>query len=156
MNLDDEWNLWYHHDKDNWKISGYKKIHNIKTIEDFWQLFTVFPLLGMNTRHFFFMKNDILPIYEDERNKHGGVFSFKVYEHQVEELWEDLGVYIVSGHLVTDNEAVGLSISIKKGGHYIIKIWVGNSNNTSIKIINENILKKWGLDIYYVAHLVNQ
>ena len=30
-----KWNVWYHHEKDNWKISGYKQIYQIKSVEDF-------------------------------------------------------------------------------------------------------------------------
>ena len=27
--LFDQWNLWFHSEKDNWKLSGYKKIYEI-------------------------------------------------------------------------------------------------------------------------------
>ena len=36
--LNNNWSLWYHHEKDNWKLSGYKKIYDIETISDFWKL----------------------------------------------------------------------------------------------------------------------
>ena len=31
----DKWYIWYHHDKDNWNISCYKKIYEIKNIDNF-------------------------------------------------------------------------------------------------------------------------
>ena len=34
--LYNKWNLWYHHDKDNWAISGYKKIYEMRNIKEFW------------------------------------------------------------------------------------------------------------------------
>jgi hypothetical protein len=39
MDLSNQWNLWYHYDKENWSISGFKKIYEIKNIEDFWKLY---------------------------------------------------------------------------------------------------------------------
>ena len=34
-----KWSLWYHHEKDNRKISGYKKIYEINNSTDFWKLY---------------------------------------------------------------------------------------------------------------------
>ena len=28
------WNLWYHHEKDNWKVTGYRQFYTIKTISN--------------------------------------------------------------------------------------------------------------------------
>ena len=42
--FENTWNLWYHHEKDNWKISGYKKIYEIYNAETFWNLYNInFP-----------------------------------------------------------------------------------------------------------------
>ena len=32
-NFTDEWNVWYHHTKDNWAIDGYRKIYNIISLK---------------------------------------------------------------------------------------------------------------------------
>ena len=37
-NFNTPWHLWYHHELDNWKVSGYRKIFTINTINDFWDL----------------------------------------------------------------------------------------------------------------------
>ena len=51
--FDNEWNLWYHSEKDNWKISGYKKIYEMKTICDFWKLYNNWDKLGgITIKHF--------------------------------------------------------------------------------------------------------
>ena len=34
-----------------------------------------------------------------------------------------------------------------------LKIWNKDSKNNSLNLINKNILKKWGLDIIYIAHM---
>jgi L-rhamnose mutarotase len=50
-------------------------------------------------------------------------------------------------------EIVGLSICLKKNSNTVVKIWNKKSKNNSLKLINEEILKKWGMDIIYIAHM---
>ena len=103
------------------------------------------------------MQNNIPPIWEDENNVNGGCWSFKVYESQSKLLWEDLSMYMVCNLLCPsiDNEVVGLSICIKKNNYCVIKIWCTNSNNNSLTLINKNIIKKWGTNIIYIAHIIS-
>ena len=143
-----KWNIWYHHEKDNWKISGYKQIYQIKLIEDFWLFYNNWDKVGgVTSKHFFLMREDVTPIWEDPKNINGGCWSFKVQEESAEELWEDLSAYLVC------NQVMGLSICLKKNNNTVIKIWNKNSKNNSLKLINENILQKWGMDIIYIAHM---
>ena len=150
------WNIWYHHEKDNWKLSGYKKIYTIKTVGDFWRFYNNWESVGGVTyKHFFVMRDGITPIWEDIENINGGCWSFKIQEEQAEELWQDLSVYLVTNQLCQNlsDEIVGLSICLKKNNNTVIKIWNKNSKNNSLKLINDNILKKWGMDIIYIAHM---
>ena len=155
INLSHKWNIWYHNEKDNWTISGYKKIYEIATIYDFWKFYNNWDLVGgITNKHFFLMQNDIVPIWEDTKNINGGCWSFKVQEEQAEELWEDLSVYMICNKLISvENEIVGLSICLKKNNNVVIKIWNRNSKINSLKLLNELILKKWGMDIIYIAHM---
>ena len=51
------WHIWYHHEKDNWKLNGYKQIYQIKTIEDFWRFYNNWDKVGgVTNKHFFIMK----------------------------------------------------------------------------------------------------
>ena len=155
-NLKYKWNIWYHHEKDNWEISGYKKIYQISTIENFWKFYNNWDKLGgVSNKHFFLMKDGINPIWEDKQNINGGCWSFKISENQSEELWEDLSIYLVCNVIcpTISSEIVGLSICLKKNNSSVIKIWNQNSKNNSLKLINECILKKWGTDIIYIAHM---
>lgn len=154
--LKSNWSIWYHHEKDNWKISGYKNIYEIKTVEDFWKFYNNWDKVGgVTNKHFFLMKSGVTPIWEDSININGGCWSFKIQEDQAEELWEDLSTYIVCSMLcpTISDEIVGLSICLKKNSNTVVKIWNKNSKNNSLKLINENILKKWGMDIIYIAHM---
>ena len=91
------WNIWFHHTKDDWSINGYRKIYTIETIEDFWKLYNNWNKLGgINSKHFFIMKNDITPMWEDNENKKGGCWSFKIQEKESSKLWEELSLYLVS------------------------------------------------------------
>lgn len=156
MEFKDNWNIWYHHEKDNWTLDGYKNIYTIKDPESFWKLYNNWDSIGgIISKHFFIMKNDIKPIWEDKKNKLGGCWSFKVMEHQAVELWEELSVLLVTNELLknTDNECVGLSICLKKNNSCVIKIWNTDSKVNSIQNINPKILEKWGTDIIYIAHM---
>lgn len=160
MNLDftDNWNLWYHHEKDNWKKEGYRKIYKITDSEDFWNLYNNFDKIGgITLKQYFLMKNNIAPIWEDPYNKNGGCWSFKIYEDLSIELWEELSIMLVTNEILInknyDDEIVGLSLSLKKNNYCIIKIWNKNSKNNSIKNLNPIILEKWGLELIYIANV---
>jgi len=150
-----QWCLWYHQDKDNWKINGFKNIYTIETIQNFWQLYNNWDKLGgINQKHYFLMQKDISPIWEDDNNKKGGCWSYKVHENQSQELWDDLSTYLVTEKLSSkQNDITGLSICLKKNNYSVVKIWNRNSKENSLALLNEVILKKWGMDIIYIAHI---
>ena len=55
ITLSNKWSLWYHHEKDNWKISGYKKIYEINNSIEFWKLYqNWYKIKGINYKHYFF------------------------------------------------------------------------------------------------------
>lgn len=151
----DKWSLWYHHEKDNWKISGYKKIYDVCNSTDFWKLHNNWDKIkGINYKHYFFMKEGIIPIWEDQQNINGGCWSFKVNEDQTLNLWTDLAVYLVTDQLLNDKQdVVGISSCLKKNNNSVVKIWNKNSKNSSLNNINKDIIKKWGTDIIYIAHM---
>lgn len=153
--FEEKWDLWYHNLRDVWTIDGYKKIYSIDTIKDFWKLYNNWDKLGgINNKHFFIMKKGVTPIWEDENNKNGGCWSFKINESQAQELWDDLSKYLVIEKLSSvDKDIVGLSACLKKNNFSVIKIWNKNSSNNNIQLICKEIINKWGLDIIYIAHM---
>ena len=153
--LNDNWILWYHHEKNNWKISGYRKIYKIETIKDFWELYKNFDRIGgINNQHFFLMREGIEPIWEDKKNQSGGCWSFKKMENESAQLWEDLSVRIVGENLLENNMDInGLSICLKRQSNSVIKIWNNNSKNNQINLLSKDILNKYGKDILYIAHI---
>ena len=153
--FDNEWNLWYHNSKDDWTINGYKKIYSIKNISDYWKLYNNWDKFGgVNNKHFFLMKNNVTPIWEDPVNKSGGCWSFKINESNSQDLWNDLSLYLVTENMsLIKNDILGLSVCLKKNNFSVVKIWNKNNSNNSLNLLNKDILNKWGLDIIYIAHM---
>ena len=153
--LDSKWNLWIHHTKNVWTIKGFKNIYTLETIRDFWTLTNSWEENGgVHLNKYFLMRNNIHPIWEHEENKNGGCWSFKVKDSSAQELWDDLAKYMVSGNLSPENDEInGISITKKKNGWVVVKIWNKNNKKSSLKNISYDILKKWGLDVIYIAHL---
>ena len=154
-NFENEWKIWYHNSKEDWTINGYKQLYNIKNIRDYWKLYNNWDKLnGINSKHFFIMKNDITPIWEDPQNKHGGCWSFKVNDNMAQELWDDLSLQLVTENLSSlKNDIVGLSACLKKNNFSVIKIWNKSSQNNNLQLLCKDVINKWGLDIIYIAHM---
>ena len=78
--------LWFHRvNNNNWDISSYKKIVEIKNLEDLF--YTYKRINNFTSGMFFLMKNTIKPVYEDENNINGGVFTFKVTKKVCKNFW---------------------------------------------------------------------
>ncbi|ADO67253.1 putative eIF-4E [Cafeteria roenbergensis virus] len=153
--LDNKWTLWIHQSKNNWTINGFNNLYTINTIKDFWTLHNSWEVNGgIHLNNYFLMKDDIQPLWECAENKKGGCWSFKVKDTQSQELWNDISTFMISGNLSENMDDInGLSITKKKNGWIIIKIWNKNNKNSSLKNINYEILKKWGLEVIYISHL---
>ena len=138
--LDDSWTLWAHlpHDTD-WSLASYKKIVNLETIEDTLSVIEYFPEVIVKNCMLFLMRNGIRPIWEDEKNKRGGCFSYKINSRTVAHSWKNLS-YVLLGETLTKPELSkiinGITISPKKN-FCIIKIWLSKCEYNNPDIINE-------------------
>ena len=86
----------------------------------------------------FVMRTNITPRWEDENNKNGGCFSFKVINKYVMSVWKDL-LYSLCGETIftetKQNELItGITISPKKN-FCIIKIWMKNCSVQDVNLI---------------------
>lgn len=122
--LHSKWTLYYHDPEDTrWSIDSYSRIGVFRTIEEFWHVYNQLPQHSFYLGMFFLMRGDILPTWEDEHNKGGGCWSYKISTAEVFSLWRDLSVYLVAETLSTEPFLMnGLSISPKKG-FAIVKLW---------------------------------
>ncbi len=152
--LNSSWHLWYHHVKNRWTIDGYRKIFTIKTIADFWNFHNHLDKVGgINSKHFFLMRDGVEPTWEHQRNRQGGCWSLKVPNERTEEIWTTLAMYMVGETLIDKPLNInGLSVCMKSVNHSVIKIWNANSKENSIELLPQDVRDKFE-NILYKAHI---
>ena len=153
--LNNKWSIWYHHQKNSWKLESYKKIFEINNIEEFWIFNDNIDLLGgINSQHYFMMREEITPIWEDESNKNGGCWSIKIPLERSYELWIKLSMYII-GETLTNNDFLinGISVCAKNNTTSVVKIWINDNNLNSIQNLPTDILNEYGFNIIYKSHI---
>ena len=142
-----EWVVWYHdHQDKNWTLTSYKKLYEFNTIEGFWDLYKEWNnyLPNIYDGMFFLMKKvdgkPIYPLWEDNQNKNGGFWSFKISKELAESIWFELSICLISEALCRDQSNLsiinGISISPKKN-FCIIKIWNNDKLKCDTAIINK-------------------
>lgn len=153
--LNDKWILWFHKVNDNnWDLSSYEKIYEISTYYDI--LFIIKEISNITSGMFFFMKNGINPVYEDNKNKNGGYWSFRITKKDSFELWEKIIFYLTIDKITNENNDLinGFSVS-PKINNCIFKIW--NSDYYKMKI--EDLRKDLDFvkydEIFYLQHSEN-
>jgi hypothetical protein len=142
--LNDIFSLYFHDPYNmDWSEQSYKFISTISSVEDFVNIFIAFRdqwSKGM----FFIIREYIMPRWEDEHNKNGGCFSYKIMKPELDEklfkicgnlLGETLGINDVVSQNIN-----GISISPKKN-YYIIRIWLKDSKYANKELYNIDIPK---------------
>ena len=157
LNLNSSWDFWYHSTNDtDWSISSYKKIATISTIEQFWSVFNLFTATHIQNGMFFVMREGILPLWEDDQNKTGGCWSFKIIKKDVFNAWNELAINLLGENITKEatfnTEINGISISPKKS-FCIIKIWNKDSSNNNSKILSKRIPYLYICDCIYKPHI---
>jgi hypothetical protein len=139
--LSDEWILWAHlpHDTD-WSLKSYMKIYEFNTAEQAITITETLPPVLVTNCMLFLMRKGINPIWEDERNRNGGCFSYKIPNKDVPDAWKQLS-YSLVGETMSDNKKLlphinGITISPKKN-FCIIKVWLANCSFQDAAVIRE-------------------
>ena len=141
--LSDKWTLWAHlpHDTD-WSIISYKKIHTVSSVEETIAIIETLPAILVQNCMLFWMRDGIKPTWEDEKNRNGGCFSYKVINKTVTDSWREL-TYSILGNTISKqasfvDKVTGFTISPKKN-FCIIKIWMADCANQNPAIIISEI-----------------
>lgn len=150
MNIDsdvhetyDTWKLYAHlpHDTD-WTIHSYKYITSIQSVEELLSIQKHLQDSLIKNCMLFLMRNDIMPIWEDVDNIHGGCISYKVNVDDVPKVWKELSCYTVCENMSTNLEILqsinGITISPKKR-FGILKVWLNKSIPNPKEWINPDI-----------------
>ena len=129
--LNDNWNMYYHlPDDKQWDLDSYKYIaHNIETLEEIISISEKIPEKIVKHCMLFVMRKGITPMWEDEKNRLGGCFSYKVVNKLVFDVWKILCYSLCGETLCKDVSKThlinGITISPKKN-FCIVKIWLSD------------------------------
>lgn len=139
--LNSKWTFWAHlpHDTD-WSLKSYKKIMTLDTVEDVISLINKLPNKMVENCMLFIMREGIQPTWEDERNRDGGCFSYKVSNKIAVKTWRELS-YLLTGETLTvklKNSQIinGITISPKRN-FCIIKVWTSTCDEKNPGILKE-------------------
>jgi hypothetical protein len=141
--LETSWCLWVHlpHDTD-WSLKSYKLIYTFNSIEETISLINNLPEKLIKNCMLFIMRKNIFPIWEDDKNKEGGCFSFKVINKFVKNTWEKLTYLLVGENILIENMnnllINGITISPKKN-FCIIKIWLNTCEYDNPICLNKEL-----------------
>ena len=136
--LNSEWNVWIHDIcNNNWDITSYKHIFKINNIYDYIYFISHITDNYLSKYMFFIMRDDIKPLWEDDNNKNGCTYSFKVQNkyrlHELNELLKKNIAEVIHKKPEEYNNITGISITPKRN-FSIIKIWL--RKQTSIESIH--------------------
>ena len=139
--LVDTWTAYAHlpHDTD-WTLNSYKTLLSTKQLEEFIAFNEMLPDVVISKCMLFIMKNDVKPIWEDQYNKNGGCFSYKVSNTNVPQIWKKISYQLIGNNLLRPdcpkrNNINGITISPKKN-FCIIKIWFADCSNKDPETID--------------------
>lgn len=128
--LKDSWRLWFHDPNGNqWDKGSYQEIGRASTVKEFAEVQASMKGLwekGM----FFWMRDHIMPMWEDENNEKGGCFSYKINVPDVPPYWFEACTHLVLEKFMKNEEMAenicGLSIAPKRG-YSIVRVWIKES-----------------------------
>ncbi|KAL0479897.1 translation initiation factor 4E, partial [Acrasis kona] len=125
--LENTWRIWYEKVKvsSDWtNFDHIKELCEFSTVQEFWSCFNTVPRLDvLKAKESFHLmrKNDkggITPVWEDEENKDGGEWIFRVSKNDAEAVWNSL-VFAVIGEQYSDHvkkegdDICGLTVSMR-------------------------------------------
>ena len=128
--LKNNWTYYLHlHDTREWNLESYNKIISFNSVDNAILLNDEIHYDLIKKSMMFLMKEQINPMWEDEQNKNGGCFSFKVLNKDIEYVWKKVYFHLI-GCTITKNKLYyeninGITLSPKKK-FCILKIWMKN------------------------------
>ena len=127
--LSEKWVLWAHLPQEtSWDMESYISVMTITYVEEMLSLIHTLPEKLITDCMFFLMKENVSPTWEDDHNKNGGCFSYKI-NHHIQQTWRDVSYSLIGKTLSTDaafqKDITGISISPKKN-FCILKVWMGS------------------------------
>lgn len=124
------WTLYFHQaDAERWTLDTFVKVHTCNTWEDVLHVIEEVGQARFKNGLPFFMRGDILPLWENHQNIRGGSYSLKVPSDAAKEVFSAMVIQAMLGNAFKEegNQVMGLSMSPKKGTFNILKVWNQNA-----------------------------
>jgi len=162
--LNTSWCLWFHHDPNNWELSGYNKIATFKTIDDYLKIMIHLHMVtSIKLIDLYLFREGIDPIWEAKSNSRGGSWSIKSTSNDGFDLWRKTCDNAVIENLLktftdTDKDINGAvnGISITNKMYYtIIKIFVSDKRICNSDLIDKDLISTVSSKIMYQVHMEN-
>lgn len=153
LELNDTWILYTHsNNNSDWSITSYDPIMEIKNVGSLWRLLNVVENLKKDEYQYFIMRHNITPIWEDNKNKKGGICSIAVENKYIKNHGSNIGtcafnaicMLVLNETFVANNNDInGISLSIKSKKS-LIKLWVSDykKNENFTDYLPLTLLKK--------------
>lgn len=138
--LSSTWVLYAHLPHDTtWSIDSYKIVTEISFAEQIIALIDCLPEEVTTGCMLFLMRKGTNPTWEDQNNRSGGCFSYKIPNKNVPSVWRKMS-YLLCGETLAIKDTVmnkinGITISPKKN-FCILKIWMKTCSFQDPSIIN--------------------
>ena len=159
-----EWTLYFHSLREKrWTLDTFQKIATVSTIGD---VLSVFKELGdkIKTGMFFWMRNEIPPLWENSNNIRGGSYSIRGTGDAGIRLFKMYSLGTMMNCITGNKDDIinGISISPKlqgfgnnqKVGYFIIKIWNKDCDafrsKTNLICMDDTVVYD---DIMYTPHV---
>jgi hypothetical protein len=120
-----EWQVWVRPINSNdWSINAYTRLMKLLSMKDFWGFINNIDVIGKQQHDIFIMKENILPMWEDNHNKNGCIYSLCDNLHNFNEIFEKIFILSTEKSLIhKDKWLNGLSIQ-SKNDWFILKLWI--------------------------------
>ncbi|CAI8030044.1 Eukaryotic translation initiation factor 4E type 3 [Geodia barretti] len=140
--LHSSWAFWFERSPKGGSASDFfanlRQIYVVKTIKAFWCVFNnLSPVDQLRERESYHLMRDTerRPVWEDELNAHGGMWSFRVKKEDTAAVWQEVLLAAIGEQFLhnmdTGDDVCGVSVRIRGFDHNVIQIWNMDSEQHS-------------------------
>jgi hypothetical protein len=156
--LPNKWTIWYHkQDEPSWETSSYIRIYDFNTIRGYVMFVNSFHHLPQFLNgYYFFMRDGIIPIWEDVSNRNGGCYNIKVQKDIIDKvMWDFMNLVILKNLMNKETDVInGISIVSKKY-NALIKVWNSDKKMADSTSFNKVLAYLSPDDVSYRSHTAN-
>jgi hypothetical protein len=157
--LNDTWVVWYHYDINSWTKDSFRKLITLDNVQDFWYFVEgIKTLNNILIEHIYFIREGIMPMWEDARNRNGGCWSIKIDIKDSYVIFVKILMFLVCERSLINNdknisnEVNGLSLCQKNNYNCILQIWNSDKKNNKISYLPKEVIEPFGFEVIWKPH----